>query len=256
MKRKISRGSYVRLALLAVSALIITATLVTGKMLSENKKYNENAEAESNKFGIADLGDKTEGSIKDNVEGVLDETESDKQGAETPVVTAEQSSEDETVESSGTAEVSEVIAAATGNIDFSKLVWPVTSTKTVMDYSYNAEPVFSPTFNEYRSDHTGIDISAQKGEEVKSVYDGTVTEIYDDEKLGTTIRVDHGNNIISEYANLDRNVSVTLNQKVKSGATIAKVGDTAKYELAEEPHLHFALILNGKYVDINDYLNK
>ena len=41
--------------------------------------------------------------------------------------------------------------------------------------------------------HNGIDIAATAGQAVASIADGTVTAIYEDDYLGTTVVLSHGN---------------------------------------------------------------
>lgn len=115
--------------------------------------------------------------------------------------------------------------------------------------------VYSKTLNEWRA-HPGIDIKAERGTPVKVVADGVVTEIKNDPRLGVTIIVDHLNGIKTVYSNLANGDMVTPNQKVKQGEVIGAVGNTASFESAEPPHLHFEVLKNNKNVDPSDYLPK
>jgi murein DD-endopeptidase MepM/ murein hydrolase activator NlpD len=126
---------------------------------------------------------------------------------------------------------------------------PVSSKEITMAYSYNTSPVYSPTLNEYRSDHMGADISAQAGEEVKAAMDGKIEKIYDDGKLGRCVVIDHGSNIKTVYGNLNESVSVSEGQVVTKGAVIGKVGATAKFEIDDPSHLHFEIWQDGKSID-------
>ena len=59
------------------------------------------------------------------------------------------------------------------------------------------------------------------------------------------------------YSNLDPNSEVTLKtgDTVKLGDKIGNVGDSSLVELAEEPHLHFRVELNGTAVNPLDYIS-
>lgn len=108
-------------------------------------------------------------------------------------------------------------------------------------------PVYSKTMDDWRV-HDGIDISAKIGDSVFACASGVVEDIFDDKNMGTTVIIDH-NGIKSKYQNLSPNVAVKKGDSVGEGAVIGVVGDSAAYEIADAPHLHFELS-DGK-VQIN-----
>ena len=116
-------------------------------------------------------------------------------------------------------------------------------------------PVFSQTMNDYRT-HTGIDIMASLGSEVVAVADGVVTNVWTDPFMGTCVSIEHTGNAISVYQNLDPEVKdgIIIGASVKCGDVIGAVGESAMNEVAEEPHLHYELKINGKHVDPKDHL--
>lgn len=117
-------------------------------------------------------------------------------------------------------------------------------------------PVFSNTLNEWRV-HTGIDISAEEGAEVCASAGGTVTRVYSDALLGKTVEITHEGGIVSIYSNLaTASITVSEGDEVKSGAVIGQVGDTSLSELADEPHLHFGIKVNGVSVNPLDYISE
>lgn len=126
---------------------------------------------------------------------------------------------------------------------------------TVAKYHDTETPVFSTTLDEFRI-HTGIDISADEGSEVYAVADGTVTAVRSDVFLGKTVEITHSGGIVSVYSNLASDVSVKVGDEVKSGAKIGAVGDTSLTELADEPHLHFEIKLEGVSVNPLDYISE
>lgn len=97
--------------------------------------------------------------------------------------------------------------------------------------------------------HTGIDIAAEVSTPVKAMSSGKVTLITSDSMWGTTVTIDHGNGIVSYYANLKPGVNVVENQNVKMGDVIGAVGDTCDIERAEESHLHFSVKQGNEYID-------
>jgi murein DD-endopeptidase MepM/ murein hydrolase activator NlpD len=118
-------------------------------------------------------------------------------------------------------------------------------------------PVFSTTLGEWRV-HTGIDISCDEGAPVYASCDGTVTKIYSDPLLGYTVELTHENNIVTKYSNLKSEDTslISVGDTVKSGDRIGTVGDSSISELAEEPHLHFTLTVNGVSVNPLDYISE
>lgn len=123
-----------------------------------------------------------------------------------------------------------------------------------IDFS-DTVPVFSTTMNDYRT-HLGVDISASLGTEVIAVADGVVTNVWDDPFMGTCVSIEHAGNAISIYKNLDPTVpeGIVIGASVQAGDTIGAVGESAMNELAEEPHLHYEMKINGKHIDPKEHL--
>lgn len=102
--------------------------------------------------------------------------------------------------------------------------------------------------------HNGIDLFAAKGEAVKAATDGVVKEINNTYNLGTVVVVDCGNGLEVWYGNLAEKVPVKVGQSLATGDLIGQVGDTANYEIADDPHLHFEVRRDGKPIDPAPYL--
>jgi len=118
-------------------------------------------------------------------------------------------------------------------------------------------PVYSITLGEWRM-HTGIDISAETGAPVYASCDGTVSRIYTDAMHGYTVELSHKDGVVTRYSNLTKEDAsmITVGDEVKSGDRIGTVGDTSISELAEEPHLHFEVLLNDVKVNPLDYISE
>lgn len=119
--------------------------------------------------------------------------------------------------------------------------------KIITDYAMD-RLLYSKTLDEWRT-HSGIDIEGPRGEAVKAVAEGFVKEIKEDPCYGITITIDHENGYKSIYSNLASASMVSVNQKVKAGDAISSVGNTAKFECADPPHLHFEMYKNDKLID-------
>ena len=129
-----------------------------------------------------------------------------------------------------------------------------TSGEIAIDYS-DSVPVFSQTMNDYRT-HLGVDISASLGTPVMAVADGIVTNVWEDPFMGTSVSIEHSGNAVSIYKNLAPEVAegIIIGASVKCGDTIGAVGESAMNELAEEPHLHYEMKINGKHIDPKEHL--
>jgi murein DD-endopeptidase MepM/ murein hydrolase activator NlpD len=104
--------------------------------------------------------------------------------------------------------------------------------------------------------HDGIDIKGLLGTKVMAAADGTVTDVFNDDLIGTTVIIDHGNGLKSIYANLAKTPPIKTGDKVAMGAVIGSVGDTALGETSEVSHIHFAITKNNEPVDPFNYLPK
>lgn len=100
------------------------------------------------------------------------------------------------------------------------------------------------------SRHTGLDIAASKGTQIKVVADGTVTSAEYSGSYGYLVKVDHGNGVETWYAHTSK-MYVTKGEKVKAGDVIALVGSTGN---STGPHLHFEIRINGEHVNPQNYL--
>ena len=117
-------------------------------------------------------------------------------------------------------------------------------------------PVFSITLGEWRV-HTGIDISCNEGAGVFASEAGIVTGIYTDPMLGYTVEITHKNDIKTRYSNLASDLGgLKVGDEVSIGDKIGVVGDSSVSELAEEPHLHFEVLLKNVKVNPMDYINE
>lgn len=115
------------------------------------------------------------------------------------------------------------------------------------------ELIFSRTLEQWMT-HRGVDIAAPKGTEVRTPWAGTVEEIYDDDSLGTTVKVAHSGGLCSQYSNLKTDCPVREGDLINAGALIGYVGDTAISECADPAHLHFEVTKDGKPVNPEDYV--
>lgn len=116
------------------------------------------------------------------------------------------------------------------------------------------ELAYNATLGDWRT-HDGVDIAARAGTSVVAACAGTVTAVEEDALLGTTVTVAHDGGYQTTYANLQARPNVAAGEAVTAGQVIGAVGSTAAAE-SGAPHLHFAVTLDGKAVDPNEFLEK
>lgn len=124
--------------------------------------------------------------------------------------------------------------------------WPV---KGLILADFSLETLaYDETMGDWRT-HSGIDIAAAPGTTVLAAADGTVSKLYADDLMGTTVVIDHGNGMLSTYSNLQTVPTVAEGDVVHTGTVIGAVGSTAIAESGRPSHLHFELWEDGIAVD-------
>ncbi len=129
--------------------------------------------------------------------------------------------------------------------------WPVNGA-VIADYSVEAL-AYSETMGDWRT-HDGMDLAVSLGTKVIATAAGTVSKVFEDPFMGTTVEIDHGKGLVSQYANLAAVPDVAVGDTVSTGTLIGSVGATAAAENAVQPHLHFAMYQDGNPVSPHDYL--
>lgn len=113
--------------------------------------------------------------------------------------------------------------------------------------------IYSETLEEWIV-HLGIDIKADRTTVVKAAEAGTVTSIKNDPRYGLTVTLEHVNGFKTVYSNLLTTEFVKEGEKVEKGQSLATVGNSAAFEIVDEPHLHFEILKDDKNVDPNIYI--
>ncbi len=100
--------------------------------------------------------------------------------------------------------------------------------------------------------HTGIDISASAGTEVRATADGIVIFSGYSGQNGNVVMLRHGYGFTTVYAHNQKNL-VTVGQRVKRGDVIALSGNTGS---TTGPHLHYEIWHNNKPINPLAYLKE
>ena len=140
-----------------------------------------------------------------------------------------------------TKEVTETVPAQTlPSYSGSGFIWP-SYTRTITSY-YG--PRTSPTAGA-SSNHRGIDIGASYGSGALAAADGVVSYTGWFSGSGNTVIIDHGNGLSTLYMHLS-GFAVSQGSSVSAGQTVGYVGSTG---ISTGPHLHFAVMVGGSYVN-------
>lgn len=101
---------------------------------------------------------------------------------------------------------------------------------------------------------SGVAYGGKENFEVKSVLDGTVVDVKEDQLLGKIVEVKHSNDIITVYQSLSE-VTVKKDDVIKQGDMIGKSG-TSNISTELGNHLYFELIIKGTTVNPEEYFDK
>ena len=99
--------------------------------------------------------------------------------------------------------------------------------------------------------HNGLDIAYGYGTPILAVQSGTVITATVSPSYGNYVVIDHGGGICTLYAHCSR-LLVSVGQTVSKYDTIAEVGSTGD---STGNHLHICFIVNGEYVNPEQYLH-
>ena len=113
--------------------------------------------------------------------------------------------------------------------------------------------VYSETLEEWVT-HNGIDIKADKTTVVKAAEAGVVKSIKNDPRYGLTIVIEHDDTYQTVYSNLLTSEFVVEGETVEKGQSIGTVGNSAVFEIADEPHLHFEILKDAIAIDPSIYI--
>lgn len=130
---------------------------------------------------------------------------------------------------------------------------PVNNGKITTVFSGNSL-VYSKTLDQYVI-HEGIDFEAPMDSPVMAVSEGTITKVYNDDKLGITIEVTHQGGYQTRYSNLSTDRMVEEGDVVKAGEVISGIGTTALFESLDSPHLHFEVWKDGVAVNPSSFMD-
>lgn len=116
------------------------------------------------------------------------------------------------------------------------------------------ELIWSEELGQWQT-HPGVDFAGCAGEAVQAVFDGRVTQIYDDPLYGGTVVVDCGDHGTLRYSSLNTLRLVQKDQELKAGEILGAVGTCPAEESLGE-HLHLEWYVSGEAVDPTTFIEQ
>ena len=116
--------------------------------------------------------------------------------------------------------------------------------KTASGYGMRIDPIYRTL-----RFHSGMDFSAKVGTEIYATGNGVVTYAAWKQGYGNCLIIDHGYGYQTLYGHMSK-YRARVGQKVTRGEVVGEVGNTGK---STGPHLHYEVIVNGKYDNPSKY---
>lgn len=276
MKNFLQKNGFYVILLMCIAIVAIAAVVMTNNDINKlvkkglppksasEKQTNPDVSMGDSDIIIGDINKKLESNTaQNNVQKYYEEKkqqETAQNSAQNTITKAQQTEPTKVVDNTRDTEktiknVSTPVANAT----------PVSSTITVSmimpvdgqistDYAMS-NLIYSKTLDEWRT-HNGIDIAAKADMPVKAAMAGIVEKVYKDLKMGYTVIIKHNGGYDTRYSSLGEDIKVKEGQTVKQGDIIGIVSQSASFEIAEGPHVHFEVIKDGKNVNPHDYIKQ
>lgn len=125
-----------------------------------------------------------------------------------------------------------------------KFMWPIRG-RITSPFGWRVHPIFGT-----RRFHSGIDIAADYGDNIKACDGGVVIYSAWMGGYGYAVMINNGNGLVSLYGH-NTELLVSKGQRVVKGQIIAHAGSTGN---STGPHCHFEVRLNGEAVNPRNYL--
>lgn len=123
---------------------------------------------------------------------------------------------------------------------------PVDSGYVSSEFGFRRDP-----FTGRKRLHKGIDYAGPRGTKIYAVGGGVISFVGRKSGYGIVVEIDHGDNLVSRYAHLNKAKS-KKGQVVKKGELIALMGSTGR---STGPHLHLEVLKEGQQVNPREYLD-
>ncbi len=258
--------SYIVVGVIIVAIIIISLLLYSQKVNKDVKDETMSLEQMTNIIGDTDEYDEETESASTDIGKTVEESEEEEEE------TKKENTQTNSI-SNSTSTTSNNVSTSSSNVNNNvnntqNVVSEQNEAQNVKELSFQ-RPVEGEIVREFAQDnlvysatleewvtHNGIDIKADKTTVVKSAEAGVVKSIKNDPRYGLTIVIEHDDVYQTVYSNLLTSEFVVEGETVEKGQSIGTVGNSAVFEIADEPHLHFEILKDSVQVDPLIYLER
>ena len=223
-KKKNSTNS-VMIVQLVVCIFAVVSVFLIGRLSPQTFEFIRD---EYNRIMSVDMDAKE---IASSAKKVIERAEATDEGQ-----TAEKSTERKNVNTVKSAADGEVMAVMSLFKSDEEITVPVHGEIT-SEYGNRTNPVSG----EYLM-HSGVDIAASQGTEIRAAYSGIVSEVGSNSVGGNYISLVHKDGSETLYCHCSQ-IIAEKGDVIRAGETIALVGSTGR---STGPHLHFEITVDGK----------
>ena len=223
-KKKNSTNS-VMIVQLVVCIFAVVSVFLIGRLSPQTFEFIRD---EYNRIMSVDMDAKE---IASSAKKVIERAETTDEGQ-----TAEKSTERKNVNTVKSAADGEVMAVMSLFKSDEEITVPVHGEIT-SEYGNRTNPVSG----EYLM-HSGVDIAASQGTEIRAAYSGIVSEVGSNSVGGNYISLVHKDGSETLYCHCSK-IIAEKGDVIRAGETIALVGSTGR---STGPHLHFEITVDGK----------
>lgn len=224
VKKKNSTNS-VMIVQLVVCIFAVVSVFLIGRLSPQTFEFIRD---EYNRIMSVDMDAKE---IASSAKKVIERAEATDEGQ-----TAEKSTERKNVNTVKSAADGEVMAVMSLFKSDEEITVPVHGEIT-SEYGNRTNPVSG----EYLM-HSGVDIAASQGTEIRAAYSGIVSEVGSNSVGGNYISLVHKDGSETLYCHCSK-IIAEKGDVIRAGETIALVGSTGR---STGPHLHFEITVGGK----------
>ena len=248
--------SYVIIGTIIVAIIIISLLLYSQKLNNDVKDETMTLEQMTDMIGDTNEYKEETESASTEIGKTVEESEEEAKQENVQNETIQKTSRNESVESSSvstntTQNTTSEEQQKTQEVKELSFQRPVEG-EIVREFAQD-NLVYSETLEEWVT-HNGIDIKADKTTVVKAAEAGVVKSIKNDPRYGLTIVIEHDDVYQTVYSNLLTSEFVVEGETVEKGQAIGTVGNSAVFEIADEPHLHFEILKDSIAIDPSIYI--